>query len=64
MTCDTATGERCKIRAYGKARLFYWPVPETVPRNMCAEDPATGGTPAPDWGKHFNHAVYSPLDRM
>lgn len=32
---------QCYLRVYGHARLFYWPVPETVSRDMCAESPLT-----------------------
>lgn len=31
---------RCELSGIGKARLFYWPVPETVSRDMCF----SGGT--------------------
>ena len=39
-TDDSKPYTRCSIRAYGDARLFYWPPPpETSSKNMCAEDP-------------------------
>jgi hypothetical protein len=37
----TPISHDCLISVHGQARLFYWPVPKTVSRDMCAESGPT-----------------------